>query len=88
MDVKAITRRLDALQQEADKNKPCKMTVIFVNGDVINTDPIDVWAVVHDHMMQSDVVSITADLPEYASAAGIMTILCHPVANREVTDFE
>ncbi len=88
MDTRAIAKRLDALQQEADKNRPCKMTVTFINGSTTVTDPAGAWTVCHDHMLLGDVVSVTADRPEYAAAAGIMTVLCHPVKNREVSNFE
>lgn len=85
---KAIIRRLNALQQIADRNRPCRMTVTFIDGNTITTDPIGAWAVCHDHMMREDIACITADRPEYAAAAGIMTVLCHPVPNRRLEDFE
>lgn len=88
MDIRAITRRLDALQQVADRNQPCKMTVTFAGGSTIVTDPMGAWAVCHDHMLTGDVASVTADRPEYAAAAGIMTVLCHPAPDRKVENFE
>lgn len=88
MDNKAIIRRLDALQQLADRNRPCKVTVTFADGSTTATDPIGAWTVCRDHMMEGDIVNITADRPEYAAAANIMTVLCHPAPDREVEDFE
>lgn len=88
MDGKAIERRLDVLQQIADRNKPCKMVVTFADGSTITTDPIGVWAVCRDHMMEGDIVNITATRPEYAAAAGIMSVLCNPAPERELKDFE
>lgn len=88
MDTKAIIRRLDTLQQVADRNRPCRMTVTFTDGSTTVTDPVGAWTVCHDHMLVGDVVSITADRPEYVAAACTMTVLCHPAPNRRIEDYE
>ena len=88
MDNKAISRRLNALQQIADRNRPCKMTVTFADGSTTVTDPAGVWTVCHDHMLVGDVADVTADRPEYSGLAGLVAILCHPVPNRRIEDFE
>ncbi len=86
MDIKAITKRLDALQAEADKNRPCRMTVTFTDGHQIVTDPCGAIDLCREH--GSNIADITADRAEYAAAAGIMTVLCHPAKDREVSNFE
>lgn len=83
MDSRAITRRLDALQEIADRNKPCRIIVTFADGTTTITDPVGAWGICRDHMMREDVVNIEADRPEYAGAAGVMTVLCHPAPNRK-----
>lgn len=84
MDIK---RRLDALQQAADKTRPCHMTVSFADGSETVTDPVGAWDICFNHIMREDVASVTADRPEYAAVAGIMTVLCHPIENRRIEDY-
>ena len=85
---KGIFRRLDALQQIANRDKPCHVTVIFADGSRIVTDPLSMWEIYFDHAARENVVNITADCPEYVAAAGIMTILCHPARDRRIFDYE
>lgn len=86
MDVKAITRRLDVLQREADRNRPCKMTVTYEDGRQAIVDPCAVIDLCRGQ--GCDITRITADRPEYMAAAAIMTVLCHPAPNRRIEDFE
>lgn len=88
MNVNAITRRLDALQQIASRSGPVHMTVTFAGRSPIITDYGEAWAIVRDPVMCEDVVTITASRSDYAAAAGIMTVLCHPVSDRRIEDFE
>lgn len=76
MNNKAITLRLDALQQIADRNRPCKITVTFADGTTTTTDPIGAWAICHDHMLVGDVADVAADRDEYAELAGVIAALC------------
>lgn len=88
MNTKGITRRLDALQQAADRNRPCKMTITLKSGEQITADPAGAWAVIRNPMMRENVVSITADRPEYRAAAAIWTIMCHFAPDRRIEDCE
>ena len=40
------------------------------------------------HSCGETIEKITADRPEYAAMAAIMTVICHPVPNRDIQDFE
>lgn len=83
-----IDRKIEAMRARLERSRPCRMTITLKSGEQIETDPIGAWAVCRDHMMQGDVINVTADRPEYAAAAGIMTVLCHPVPNRRLADYE
>ncbi len=88
MDVKAITRRLDALQREADKSRPCHLTVVFKDGHQTVTDPVGAISLFREHGPFGAIDRFEADRPEYDGLAGMMTAVCHPAKNREVNDFE
>lgn len=88
MDNKAIARRLAALQKIADRGRPCKVVVTFTDGSSTTTDPAGAIDILREHGPLEDISDFTADRPEYAAAAGIMTVICHSAPNREVSDFE
>ena len=88
MDSKSIARRLDALQEIANRDRPCKITVTLADGTTTVTDSAGAWEICRDHLRRGDVVRFEADRHEYAGAAGAMTVLCHPAPNREVSDYE
>lgn len=87
MNTKGITRRLDALQRVAGRSKPCHMTVAFKDGHQITTAPGGDLAGICLSQGE-DIALITADRPKYRAAAAIWTIICRPVPNRRITDFE
>jgi len=88
MDIRTIEKRLDALQREADKSKPAHMTVLFTDGHKTVTDPAGAIDLFREHGPFGAISRFEADRPEYAAVAGIMTVLCHPAANRKVSNFE
>ncbi len=88
MDVKSVTRRLDELQQEVNKNRPCKMTVTFADGRQIVTDQAGAIDLFREHGPFGAIDHFEADQTGFRAAATIWTVLCHPAPNREVTDFE
>ncbi len=86
MDVKAITRRLDALQREADKSRLCHMVVTSTDGHQIVTDPCSAIDLCRDQ--GGSIARITADQPGYRAAAAILTVICHAAPDRRIEDFE
>jgi len=88
MDIKAVTRRLDVLQREADRNRPCKMTVTFTDGHKTVTDPAGAIDLFREHGPFGAISRFEADRPEYNGLAGMMTTACHPVPDRKVSNFE
>lgn len=82
-----IGRRLEQMRERLERSKPARMTVISSDGSVTVTDPVGALAIVRDSMTRENVVSITADRPEYRAAAAIWTIVCHPAPDRRITDF-
>lgn len=86
MDIKAVARRLDALQREAGKSRPCRMTVTFADGHCTAIDPCGLIDLCREQ--GSNIANISADRPEYHAMAAILTVLCHPAAERRLTDFE
>jgi len=88
VNAKALIKRLDALQREADKNRPCRMTVVFTDGHQTVTDPSGAIDLFREHGPFGAINRFEADCPEYDGLAGMMTAVCHPSPNREVSDFE
>lgn len=87
MDHKAIVRRLDMLQQLADRSRPCKVTITFADGNTTATDPTGAIEIFRDMGPFGAIASIEADRPEYAGLAGALSAVCHPVTNRRIEDF-
>lgn len=85
---KSIIRRLDVLQQIADRNKPCKVIVTFTNGSRATTDPAGALNLLQERGPGGEVDGFQTDSPLYARWAQLLTILLHPAPNREVSDFE
>lgn len=78
---KAILRRLDALQQIADRNKPCKVVVSFADGSSITTDPVEAINIFREQGQFGSVTAFTPDRPEYDGLCGVLSVLCHSVPN-------
>ena len=85
---KSITRRLDALQRLADRNKPCKVIVTFADGSNTTTDPAGALDFLQNRGPSGEVDSFQTGSPWYAGWARLLTTLLHPAPNREVSDFE
>lgn len=85
---KAISRRLDGLQRLADRNKPCNVVVTFTDGSATTTDLAGAIDIFRKRGARGEIGHIEADRPEYAAAAGIMTVLCNPAPDRRIEDFE
>ena len=85
MDSKAIARRLDALQHTVDANKPAVIVVTMTTGEKITTDILGSL-----EFVGSDAAAdkVSTDDPRYKGWAELLTVLLHPVPNREVRDFE
>lgn len=85
---KSIIRRLDVLQQIADRNKPCKVIVTFADGSSTTTDPAGALDFLQERGPGGEVDGFQTDSPLYARWAQLLTVLLHPAPNREVSDFE
>lgn len=88
MDSKAITRRLDALQQIADRNKPCAITVVFKDGSQTILDPVGAINLFRERGPFGDITAFTPDRPEYEGLCSALTAVCRPVPDRRIEDFE
>lgn len=85
---KAIFRRLAALQQIAEKNKPFRVKVLFANGSEATTDQSGALDLLQELGPCGEIESFQTDNPAYSGWAQLLTILLNPLPNREVTDFE
>lgn len=83
-----INRRLDVMRERLERFKPCAMTITLKNGRAITSDPAAAWEIFRGHAQSGDVAFVSADRDEYAAAAGVMTVLCHPALNREISNYE
>lgn len=84
---KAISRRLAALQRIAARHRPAVVTVTFMDGSSTATDPAGAIDIFRERGLRGEIARIEADRPEYAAAAGIMTVLCNPAPDRRIEDF-
>ena len=83
-----INRRLEAMRERLERSRPCTMTFTLKNGKTIKADPAAAWDIFRGRAGERDIAFVSADRDEYAAAAGIMTVLCHPVQNREIENYE
>lgn len=88
MDSKAIIRRLDALQQIADTNRPALVAVTFMDGSSTTTDPGGAIEILRAHGARGEVDSFQADNPVYSGWARLLTGILHPVPDRRIEDCE
>lgn len=88
MDIKTITRRLDALQQLADQNKPCSIVIKFADGSSITTDPAGAIGIFRERGLSGDITAFSPDKPEYDGLCSVLSVLCHPAQNSEANAFE
>lgn len=82
-----IDRRLEAMRERLERSRPCTMTFTLKNGKTIKADPA-AWDIFRSHAREGGVAAVSADRGEYAAAAGIMSVLCRPVPNRELFNYE
>lgn len=88
MDSKSISRRLAALQQIADRRKPCKVVVTFADGSNTTTDPAGAIDIFRERGPFGTISSFSPDRPEYDGLCGALSALCNPAPNRRLEDFE
>ena len=88
MDSKAISRRLAALQQIADRAKPCKVVVTFTDGSSTTTDPGGALDILRERDPLGEIESFQADQPVWRDWARMLTVVLHPAPNRRIEDFE
>lgn len=83
-----INRRLEAMRERLERSRPCTMTFTMKSGEIIKANPAAAWDIFRSRAREGDVAFVSADRDEYAAAAGIMTVLCRPAPNREISDYE
>lgn len=83
-----INRRLEAMRERLEHFRPCTMTITLKSGRAITADPAAAWDIFRIRAREGGVAFVSADRDEYAAAAGIMTVLCRPAPNREISDYE
>lgn len=83
-----INRRLEAMRERLERSRPCTMTFTLKNSEIIKANPAAAWDIFRGRAREGDIAFVFADRDEYAAAAGIMTVLCHPAPNREISDYE
>jgi hypothetical protein len=83
-----VDRRLEKMRELLERSRPCKIIATFADGTTTITDPTGAWSILRDHPVAGNIVSFEADRPEYKAAANIMTVLCHPVPDRRISDYE
>lgn len=85
---KAIFRRLAALQQIAEKNKPFKVKVLFTDGSEATTNQSGALDLLRKLGPRGELDSFQTDNPTYSGWARLLTIVLHPAKNRRLDDFE
>ena len=85
---KAILRRLETLQAFADRQSPTVVTVHFTNGTAAVTTPGGALDAFRARGPSGEIAGFSSDNSTFGPWAQLMTILLHPRANREVSDFE
>lgn len=83
-----IAKRLDLLQQAANRNRPCKITLTYADGSTEITDPCTAIDIFHDIGPFGAITKIEADLPEYEGLVGALSAVCHSVPTREIKNYE
>lgn len=86
--MKSVTTRLDELQRVVDRSRPCKITVTFTDGSTTTLDPIGAINLFREQGPFGDITAFTPDRSEYEGLCGALSMLCHPVPNRRIEDFE
>lgn len=76
------------LQRITVQNRPCRVTIHFSDGSRIVTDPLSMWEIYFDNALREKVTTIVADSPQYQVVAGILSVLCRPMPNREIKNYE
>ncbi|WP_303791423.1 hypothetical protein [Anaerotruncus colihominis] len=84
----SILRRLALLQHIADKNKPAQVVIRFTNGTATVTTPGEAMDAFRARGQSGEIVGFSSDNSTFAQWAQLLTVLLHPLANREVSDFE
>ncbi len=85
---KAISRRLAVLQQIADRGKPCKVAVTFIDGSSTITDPAGAIDILRGRGAHGEIDSFQTDNHVYSGWARLLTGILHPVPDRRIEDFE
>lgn len=84
-----INRRLEAMRERLERSRPCRMVVTFKSGEIIETaGQVAALKTMVDYINSGEIVSVTADRPEYEAMANLMYVLCHPAPNRAIMDYE
>lgn len=83
-----IDRLLEQMQDRLERSKPAQVTVTFKGGGSTTTNYTGALDTFRQLGPFGSIAEITTNRSEYMAAAGIMTVLCHPVQNRELENYE
>lgn len=83
----SIYRRLAALQQVADANRPTVVTVHFADGSTTVATPGEAMALLQELGPRGKIDSFQAD-GALSGWARLLTVILHPAKNRRIEDFE
>lgn len=85
---KTILRRLEIIQAFADRQRPAQVVIRFTNGTATVTTPGEAMDAFRARGQSGEIVGFSSDNSTFGPWAQLLTILLHPRANREVSDFE
>lgn len=68
----AMKRRLERIEAEIERQRPSRLTIVTADGQTQTLLPVDAINLVWQADTDS-IAHITADRPEYAELAGVLT---------------
>lgn len=83
-----VDRRLEKMHELLERSRPCKITVTFADGTTAITDPAGAIDLIHSMGPSGAIAGMEADRADYAGWAKMLSIVCHPVPNRRISDYE
>lgn len=84
----AILRRLAALQAFAARQRPAQVVICFTDGTATVTTPGGAVDFFQRMGPSGEIDRFQSNHPVYSPWAALLTTLCHPVADRRLSDYE
>lgn len=83
----AILRRLAALQAFADRQRPTRVMIHYIDGTSAVTDHIGALSLLRELGPRGVLSGFQADGP-MSEWARLLTVVLHPAKNRRIEDYE